>query len=195
MRGEFDREGLGEQLCGGFGGVVVGEARFGDEGVLRGHGDDAAGCAVGGHVLGDALGQEEDRVDVDLHDPAPALRGDLVAALQGGGAGVVDEDVEGPEVGADGIGEAGELFRAREVLLVCVAAAAEGADLSGGLLDPLGAGEIDEDEVRPGGGEAGREGTAEAAGRAGDQGGASGEVEAVGAARRGWRLGHGVVLG
>ena len=130
---ELLREGLGEGDAGGAadgGGVGVGAGGLGGEG---GQVDDAAPSLLL-HVREDAADAPHPAEELELHVGQEGLVGELVEGHAGGGAGVVDEDVDAAPGVVDGGDEVVDGIGVAEV-------GGDGEDLAlGGAADVLGGG-------------------------------------------------------
>ena len=93
---------LDEADVAGLGGGVVDLAHLALLAVDRGDHDDAAEGA-GAHALDHRTGDREHRVEVGLDDRLPFLEGHLVERAVAGDAGIVHQDVDGTELGLDGL--------------------------------------------------------------------------------------------
>src|SRR5262252_8501600 len=81
----------------GLGGVVLQVASTGDDGPYGGGVDDGA-AAGAPHQRNRRLGAEDVAHQIDAEDLVPARRARLVDLLVFANAGIVDEDVEAPEL-------------------------------------------------------------------------------------------------
>ena len=184
---KLDGEGAGEHFEAAFGAVAMAEAGGGDEAILGRDADDSAADVVVDHVLGDALGDEERGGEVDGEGVSPSGQVDFVEVLQGGLAGVVDEDVDGAgggpdvvdegveglglfEVGGEGEGSASEGFHGLEDLMGVLGLVAGAVIGDGDVGAALGHGKGDT--------------PADAAAAAGDEGGAADQAEGLFHAQR-----------
>ena len=145
---------------------------------LRGHVDDAA-LSARHHRRVDRLGHEEHALEVHVDDPVELLLGEGLERLADVDAGIVEQDVDRPELarrlGGEGPagGDVGDIDRAVQ------GAPAERADLAGCLVGLALVVEMAEGDVRALGGEGQGRGAADAARAAGDQSDFSRELHAV----------------
>ena len=96
----LQRQRLGEADDAGLGGRVVDLAHLALLAVDRGDVDDAAGIAVA-HALDHRPRHGEHRIEVGAHHRRPLVEGHLVEHAVARDAGIVDEDVDRPELGLD----------------------------------------------------------------------------------------------
>ena len=135
---------------------------------LRGDVDDAA-LSARHHRRIDRLGHEEHALEVHVDDPVELLLGEGLERLADVDAGIVEQDVDRPELarrlGGEGPpgGDVGDVDRAVQ------GAPAERADLAGGLVGLGPVVEMAKGDVRALGREGQRRGAADAARAAGDQ--------------------------
>jgi hypothetical protein len=123
------------------------------------------------HVRQGDLGPE-----VDVDDPVVVVEADLVEAAAEGDPGVVDEQPDPRVGGEDGLGGAGRGVPIGQVDHVRLDGAAAGAQVVGDALEPRLVA-VQQHEVAAAGGQAVRDGLADAAGRSGHHRGATGEHE------------------
>ncbi len=190
------RQPLGEVDQAGLAGVIgIGLLRIGPDPVDRGDVDDLGRplggcCGLERPVQG--LGQEERRLEVQVHHLVPAVLGEGVELGEPGGAGVVDQDVELGFVLRKGAGQGLAAFDGRDVLRQRDAARSE---LGGRCVAGGGLARRDVD-LGAEGDEAGGDHLADAARAAGDERRAPGEGEEVGRSHgvSGFQLGDGATL-
>ena len=128
--GELACQGLGEADEAGFGGGVVGLAGGADFADNGGDVDDATGAGFH-HGRDDSLGEQEGAGEVGAEDVIEV--GELHAEGESvfGDAGVVDEDVDGAEVGEDLFGGGLDGVFAGDVECVGAGGSAGGGNLGG----------------------------------------------------------------
>ena len=162
---QVDGQRLGQVDHRGLGGAVGGELPARPQAHDRGHVDDRPAVAEARHVPADLLSHQPDALQVGVDHPVPVRLGLLQARLEGGDAGVVDQDRDRPQLGLRGrhagrhAGTVGDVERHRN------RPAVEGLDLArqfGQTLDPPGR------QSDLGAGPRARGAAAQAAGGAGD---------------------------
>ena len=129
------------------------------------------------HHPASGLAGEIDALDVDVERQIEVGFVDVLGEIRGAEAGVVDEDVEPPELGCHTVDGRRDLVELADVHRDPQRAPAHRADLG---LEVLGRGWIEEAEshVGPGVGEGERDCPAQAAGGSGDERGLARQVEA-----------------
>jgi hypothetical protein len=135
----------------------------------RGEVDDAAPMAPA-HAGQDGLRHQEARFQVDRDQFVPIPLGDLFDALHAGDAGVIHQDIDVAEFHADGIHQAIDAGASGDVGLDGDTAAPEASDLRFGVLRVGGASPVIDRHIGACPGKCHRDGAADAAAGAGDQG-------------------------
>ena len=166
----FEGHRLGESGDSALGGDVDRSVDGRRDGQLRRHVDDPA-VPVGEHVARRRLSREERALQVDGVDGVPKLLGHVQHAHRGADAGVVDQDIEAPQVRGDGVEHPPDLADLRHVQVVPAGSAACGLDLADKLVDvgPF-RWEVGDGDRRSGLGERDADGFADALAPAGDDG-------------------------
>ncbi len=132
--GELAGEGFGEADETGFGGGVVGLAGLSGFAYYGGDIDDAA-PPVFDHLRHDGLSHEEGSGEVGGEDVVPVFALHAHGEDVAGDSGVVDEDVDGTEVGEGGFGAVADGFFAGDVEGEGVSGSAGGVDGVGDFVE------------------------------------------------------------
>ena len=171
----LDGETFGEMGDGGFGHAVNG---FGGESHKAGLGthidDDAA--LLANHDAAGGLAGKESAFEIDSESGIEISFADVFGGIFGSDAGVVDKNVEPSEFFHGVIDGAEDLIFLGDIHLEGKGAAAEGTDFGGEAGVGMDIAET-EGDVGTGIGESERDGAAESAGGAGDEGNLAGHVE------------------
>src|SRR6266516_3716078 len=171
-RGQLLRHRLRKAEQAGLGGRVVGLPFVADQPHDAGDVDDAAPAALD-HPARRELGEQERGLEVRIQHLVPVLLADPEQQVVLGDAGVVDEDVDGPDVRLDRRDEALAVARLGDVAGVAPGPAPHGGrgGLGPGAVTPA------QGDLRPRPGQGGGDVLANAPGTAGHQGGLAGEVD------------------
>jgi hypothetical protein len=128
------------------------------------------------HLAADGLSDEKDAVEIERHDLAPVVLGEILDHGANGHAGVVDQNVDGADLGLDALDEGAHAGRVRHVAGHGGRLAAGGANVRRGLFGAGGVAAVD-DDMGAGFRQSAGQRPADAAGRAGDEGDAAVEAE------------------